>query len=353
MVRLVIVALILVAADAHANVGRRDFPGMRSTEPGGLRAIAIEREELTFDLRGLATHDGARISATYHLDNRGSAITAPLVFVGGSDRRGSLAVTLDGRDVNGGIDARVDVASFPQTWRAPVTTPSLDGDEPIGYGADPPAAYSFTIEITPGRHTLQVIYTGAAERTKTHGDATILWQLGYVLAPARDWGSFGTLDVTAHVPPGWRVAVSPPLERTGDTLRGRFTGLPGDSIGITTQAEAGVLHTILVIVRPVLLLAAILGGIYVLYALGRRRARNVTDIGGSNMLALGWGLLWAIAIAVTGCFAALGGELGIPDGQSAAHGYGPGLGAVASILGALIAIPIGFAIFKAGARVER
>src|SRR5262245_3900489 len=35
---------VLLATPAQANVGRKQFPGTRNTEPTGLREIAIERE---------------------------------------------------------------------------------------------------------------------------------------------------------------------------------------------------------------------------------------------------------------------------------------------------------------------
>jgi hypothetical protein len=94
MTRFVLAILALVLADpAGANVGRTHFPGTRTTEPTGLREIAIEREELSFDLRPLGAHDQAKVSASYHLNNTSVAtVTAPLVFVSGASVAGGIDV---------------------------------------------------------------------------------------------------------------------------------------------------------------------------------------------------------------------------------------------------------------------
>jgi len=65
---------------------------------------------------------------------------------------------------------------------------------------------------------------------------TTTWQFPYVLAPARDWGEFGRLDVVVHVPDGWQAQSTPPLERQQTTLRGSFMGLPADALLVTTRA---------------------------------------------------------------------------------------------------------------------
>ena len=97
MVRTLLV-LVVLAGSAHANVGQWWSEGTRTAEPGGLRDIAIEHEDLRFDLRPLAATDrdtSVRVSATYVLEHRGTApVTAPLVFVAGSGM-GHLDVVFD------------------------------------------------------------------------------------------------------------------------------------------------------------------------------------------------------------------------------------------------------------------
>lgn len=347
--RLALVLLLAVAAPAFANVSRKDFPGARSSEPRGLREIAIEHEILMFDLRPLAEDGRPKITATYQLDNKGSAaFTAPLVFVSGMTGIGDVEVKFDGASVR--TNSISGDASFPPAWNPPISTPSLDGGAPIGFDMEKPASVEFTVEIPPGRHTLAVSYTTIPAMTRSHGGATILWQVGYVLAPARDWGSFGTLDVSVEAPPDWRVATSLELARTGDTLRGKFTGLPSDTIGISASASPSMLHTIAIFGLPLLVVAVLGAGGYLLFRIGQARGRSA-NIGATWPLALGCALLWAIAIAVAGSATAMTGSIGIPEGQSASHGYGAGFGVLLSIVAALfVAVPIGFGIVRSGVK---
>src|SRR5947208_1158646 len=121
MPRLVLLALVILSVPAEANVGRRDRPADRNGEPTGLHEIAIEHEELSFDLRPLASDGPAQVSATYQLDNRGAAsVRAPLVFVSGISRIDGR-VTFDGVPLQGS-DAPTTVtdaeaAALPAAWR--------------------------------------------------------------------------------------------------------------------------------------------------------------------------------------------------------------------------------------------
>ena len=145
------------------------------------------------------------------------------------------------------------------------------------------------------------------------------------------------------MPAGWRVATSPQLARTGDKLHGAFPSLPGNTIGITTQAPTGFVHDALQFALPVLLLAVIIGGVLLLRILGRRTRDRLTGARSSALLAA---LGWATAIGTTGSLTALRGELALSGNQLASHGYGPGFGVIGAVLGALLAIPIGYAIAR-------
>lgn len=343
MVRWLLVLLTL-ATPAQANVGKWWSEGARTTEPGGLREVVIAHETLRFDLR---TVGRARVSATYALDNRGLApVSAPLVFVAGTAMR-DVDIAFDRARLYGRTLAS-DV-ELPAAWRAPVATPSIDGEESIGYEADQADAVAFDLVIPPGKHELVVEYSAAVASRKRRESPTIVYQLGYVLAPARDWGGFGTLDVTVEVPAGWRVATSPRLARDGDTLRGRFPLLPGDTIGISLRAAAGTLHAVLQYLLPLLVLFVVVGGVFALRAIGRARGR-AEDLRKVWPVSLPAALLWAFAIAVTGSFTAMRGGLALPDGQSGAHGYGGALGMLFAIFMALVAIPFGMWIASLASR---
>lgn len=343
--RLVVLALLVLAVPARANVGQRVLPGVRATEPTGLRAIAIEREDLRFDLRPTAERDESTVSAVYQLDNRGDTVTAPLVFVDGAVST-NTRVTFDGAAVPGEqlIPSQVEV--LPRAWAGPLTTPAIDGGAALDYSVEGTGAYAFTLVIPPGKHQLAVTYEAYGSRAKSREGGTLLHQLGYVLAPARDWGAFGTLDVTVLVPAGWRTATSPALARTGDTLHGTFSSLPDDTIGITFQAPTTLLHAILQYVLPLLALLVVLGGGYLMRAVGRRRGRGIRPLWPATLpAAMGWGLAIAISVGLAGVRS----TLGLPAGQVGAYGY-VGLGAIlAGILGGLVAIPVGMMIARAAA----
>lgn len=349
MLRLSLLCMLAVAATAQANVGRSHFPGSRTTEPGGLREIAIEHEDLRFDLRPIGEQGDAKVSATYHLDNRGTAtVTAPLVFVSGAAVAGTIVVTSDGAAIRAESVAKDQ--PLPPAWRPPLSTPAFDGDGTLGFETDDNHAFAFTLAIPPGRHQLAVTYSATPQRTKTHEGGTLIHQLGYVLAPARDWGSFGTLQVTVEVPPGWRIAASPPLARVGDTLRGTFPALPADTIGLTFRASTSTLHGILQFALPLFALIVLVGGGYLLFAFGRMRGRNPEDLRTLWPVSLPLSLLWAIAIGISGGFTAMRGELALPPGQSGSYGYDGLLGILVAILAAFVAIPAGLVIARIGAR---
>jgi hypothetical protein len=348
---LVIGGALLLAMPARANVGRATFPGTRIAEPAGLRDIAIEREQLSFDLRPLADREFTNVSARYVLDNRSAApVTAPLVFVAGAAMGSESSVTFDRTTVLGERLSQSQVAGLPAAWSAPVTTPAIGGGSSLRYETEGNAAIAFTLAVPPGQHELVVTYKAVAQRNRSKSGGTLVYQLGYVLAPARDWGSFATLDVSVEVPPGWRVATAPALARTGDALRGHFASLPADTIGITVQAPTGTLHAVLQFVLPLLVLVVLVAGGFALYAIGRARGRRTHDLGAVWPVSLPASLLWAVAIATSGGYAAIRSDLALPDGQSAAYGYGGAFGILLAVVGALVAIPIGHVIARAGSR---
>ena len=349
MIRALLVLLAL-ATVAEANMAQRYFSGTRSGEPGGIKGIAIEHEELSFDLRPLAAHDAAQIRARYFVDNTsGADVTAPLVFVAGA-AASSLIVTLDGTALRDGETrplTREEMQALPAAWNPPMSTPGFDGDN-IGYGTEDNASFTFTLAIPTGKHEIVVTYSARAALDRSGGGGdTYLWQLGYVLSPAKEWAKFGGLDVTVDVPAGWDVATSPKLARTGDTLRGKFPTLPGDTIGITTRAPTSFVHGVLQIAMPVLLLVVFVGGIVLLVIVGRRTRDRLTGARSTAFLAA---VGWALAIATAGSLTAMRGDLLISGNQVASHGYGPGFGVVGAVLGAILAIPIGYLIARSSRR---
>jgi hypothetical protein len=348
-----LLVLVALTASAHANTAKWWGEGTQPAEPGGLKDIAIEHEDLRFDMRPVPTDGTASVSATYHLDNRSAeTVSTPLVFIAGSGM-GDLDVAFDRAPVKSHDLGDAEVARFPAAWSAPVTTPSTDGGTPLGYDIleGRTRAAAFEVSMPPGKHELVITYKATASWRK--GEApTIVYQLGYVLSPARDWGSFGTLDVTVDVPAGWRAAVSPALQRKGDTLTGTFPSLPADTIGITMRAPTSALYGVMQYLLPLLALLVFVGGWIGMRALGRMRGR-AEDLRPTWPISLPASILWAIAISISGGFAAMRAEILLPEGQSGTYGYGAAFGVLLAVFVGFISIPLGMIVARLGAKGVR
>ena len=241
------------------------------------------------------------------------AIAVPLVFLTGSDSIGDAQVTVDGVPVT--LDLRR--LEEPVAWQPPDTTPGLGGGDPVRLPIDAPTTeLVFEVDLGPGPHTLAVRYAVFPARQAWGAEPTVVWQLGYVLAPARRWGGFGGLDVEVWVPPGWAAAADPALQRRGDALLGRFDGLPADHVVLTLQAPAGPWHPILAVAGPTVWLAVVLSGplgLRWLVRWGLRRGPGRWVGGVTSALAVLW---WVAFLAATG-FALASGGLGIDPLQRA------------------------------------
>jgi hypothetical protein len=202
---------------------------------------------------------------------------------------------------------------------------------------------AFVVAIPPGEHVLTVSYDATAGLDRRSGD-TLVWQLAYILAPARDWSSFGTLDLAVHVPDGWEFAITPPVDDSGHRT---FTGLPADAIALTTRARTSTLHRALGVALPLLVVVVIAAGIAALIVLGRVRRRMIRP---TWPFALIGGLAWGTSIALTGALAAMASTFAVPPGQEASHGYAIGINVVLAVFAGVVATPIGFAIVKVVSR---
>jgi hypothetical protein len=204
-------------------------PGDAIGEPTGAVAhVAITHEDLAFDLRALASANPVQVRATYQLRNDAAPTSASLVFLADHALTGAstFAVTFDGAAV---AATPTTLTQLPNAWKPPTSTPSLIDGADVPYDTKPGTAFQFTALIPPGPHRLSVAYTVMPGRYSWAGKTTI-WQVAYVLAPARQWASFGDLSVRVQLPPGWRARALPDLTRNGNTLEGQFSGLPADGL---------------------------------------------------------------------------------------------------------------------------
>lgn len=225
-------------ATARANMAEPPPPqtvhrGSRLGEPaGGLRSVSIEHETLRMDLRPLADAKQAIVEAVYRVRNDGPARTLDLLFVSDGLARGTTSVAIDGRRVPATPGA---AAALPANWQPPAETPDpSDSAGTLPYEPRSQGTLAFRITLPAGRHEVRVRYPAEAT-TYSRRELTPIWQLGYVLAPARDWAGFGTLDVRVELPRGWKARSSIPLRRSGNVLAGTFRGVPADALALSVQ----------------------------------------------------------------------------------------------------------------------
>ena len=221
---------------ASADAAPMWNPGDAIGEPtGAVAKVAITHEDLDFDLRPLATGDPIRVRATYQLRNDAAATSASLVFLADHSMtsRPSFGVSFDGAAVSA---TTTTLTSLPSAWKPPTSTPSLIEGQPgmIPYNTTPGTAFQFTVLIPAGRHQLSVEYAVLPGRFAVP-DQTTIWQVAYVLAPARQWESFWDLSVSVALPKGWRARSIPDLTQQGDSLRAHFDGLPADAMTVSAS----------------------------------------------------------------------------------------------------------------------
>ncbi len=322
--------LLALAAPARANLADPILHGDPTGEPRGMAGMAIARERLDLDLHAVGDDGLAHVAASYRVINRGDAQQLALVFVTGSREVHDFAISLDGAP----IDTQPYHGRLPDNWQAPAATPGFDGERAWGYYPDrDAAALAFTMFVSRGDHVIAATYTAVAVVHRRDDDtATKVYQLAYVLAPARSWDSFGGLDATIEVPADWQVAVTPAFARDGDTLRAKFDALPADAIAISVRARAGVAFRALEIATRLTLLFVVLAGPVVLALRATRRARAGRSAGG----VLG-GLLWAVAIVGVGLVAIFVPDDVLPVHEVIGHGYDLAAEALNLVIGALFA----------------
>jgi hypothetical protein len=229
---------------ARANIGPR-WRGDVTTEPWGIKEVVITHEQLTIDLRPLTDGDPVRVDVTYHLDNAGASKKLDLLFVSGEVGISEFEARLGERLLESQPLSREDLRRhwdrFPKEWEPPQHLLGIKEDGnycPVHDWRSQAVPMAFQLELPPGSSTLNVRYRARASGAAEMGSPTVTWQFAYVLAPAREWGGFGRLDVTAYVPAGWDARSAPDLEHEEGVLRGTFTGLPADTLMVAVRAPA-------------------------------------------------------------------------------------------------------------------
>ncbi len=273
-----LLAVVCASPMARANMGPPWVEGYPVGEPlGALAAISIIEEDLVFDLLPLdETGREYEVSATYRLANHGPEAQVELLFV--SPGVTSAKVALD--DVPLEFTREENVPAPPE-WAAPERSPALAGENEDGWeifyhglrGEQREFYYAlrFNATIPSGNHVLNVRYLADAGSHHV-GEPYHMYQVGYVLSPAKSWRSFGKLNLAVKVPPGWVFSSSLPLEETEGGFAATFDGLPADNLAFSLQPPVD--QSALTWAAAVPILALVIGLFLALLA-GRAVARRV------------------------------------------------------------------------------
>ena len=232
---LLTLVLAMTPAAVQANISAPWSPGDAVSEPwGALREVEILGETLELDLRPLAKGGDVAVTAHYRVRSPRLDRKLDLVFVTPGIIRGT--VSLDGADLAG---VGEEVSDLPKQWKDDLVTPDVDGGELRLEVNRSQRLIRFGAALSAGKiHELKVHFTMLPGRYDPTHSLNATHQVGYLLAPARQWGRFGGLKVKALLPAGWEAAASPALVRQGDTLEGSFKGIPSDLLAISARKPA-------------------------------------------------------------------------------------------------------------------
>jgi hypothetical protein len=322
---------VLFPATVRANIGERWW-GDPAAEPRGLKEVAITHEKLTIDMRPLAALQPVQLEAIYSLHNPGTAKEFDLVFVSGAALTNDFEIRLDGRLLESRTALWRELAGpygdLPAPWKPPTSMRGIGGETAHfrpAYFTEEATLLVFSVVLPPGPSTLT-----ARGRAKACGAdeqyPTATWVVPYLLAPAREWGSFGGLEVTAFVPEGWPSTCTLPLEREGSVLHGTFTALPADNLLLAARSPVGPWFRSAIYGGGVLYILAVLSGGALCWRAGYWhgyllvRRRRASDLGwirfaiqGVVLLilpAFGWAafIYLAMPLSTAGLYGALAGQ---------------------------------------------
>jgi len=234
------VALLSPAvAQGNATPARRSPSTNGLVIPIAIESLRVVHERLTIDL----THSRSEpdIEAIYQLSNPSTEdVSLELLFL--APGTNALSVLVNGTPV--GVE-RASEMELPREW-LPIQA-GIDPRTGEEYQlSDQGAAYAvtgwtFSASIPSGdTSTISARYRGSSGYDRARGDQ-IIHHLSYLLGPAQNWSSFGTLEVSATVPKGQILASKPPMQKMdeGDGVvryGAVFDGLPSSILTVSTVA---------------------------------------------------------------------------------------------------------------------
>lgn len=240
MKKLLTLALLTICSiNLWANVAAPSQGGQTLTEPNGIKNIDIVKENLNIDFTQLADESViwsdrvVNVEAIYEIDNPADIAKLELVFVIVTDAK-NFQFFLNDKEI---ASEPIDNKEFAnrQTWKKPDKTPFENRELMYNPNNNNLKSAKFTLALPKGRHTLKAKYKAEPTVYKNIG-VMKGWQFAYSLAPARDWKSFGGLNLNIKIPTDWKFFSNLKLEQNGESLTGNFKEIPADFLAVTTQA---------------------------------------------------------------------------------------------------------------------
>jgi hypothetical protein len=314
--------IICCTTNVWANLAAPSQGGQSLTEPNGIKNVDIIKEDLTIDFTQLADENiiwsdrEINVEAIYEIDNPSEIKNLELVFVIVSESK-NFQFYLNDKEIN---SQPIDNKEFAdrQSWKKPSNTPYENKEIMYNPANHTLKSAKFTLNLPKGKHTLRAKYKAKPTVHKDVG-MTKGWQFAYSLAPARDWKSFGELNLNIKIPNGWKFFSNLKLEQTGDNLSGKFNEIPADFLAVTTQMPRPINYNS---AEDSLFFAFL--GVAILFPLFLAVLAFVQGYKWNNSWLYGvlLAIVGAIVAAIIAYFSVTYPDTLIPEGQYASYGYG-------------------------------
>jgi hypothetical protein len=255
MIRRMLFSLLLLClslSKASANMASPEIHGSKGAVPLVSRQLDVLSE--TLHIRAFGKLDSAAVHASYRISvPPGVHGALSLLFVA-MDIHDGMRVLYDGRPVVLETVPSLDFGSYldQEEGREDEVVVNFWGGRKGGWVYRQKDLQAFTLDVTPGVHTVDVYYTASPwiDRSDWIQESSIR----YSLSPARHWKSFGPLDVIVEVPEAdglFRSSLKAPTE---GSLPGRavwrFTEIPADVITVSFTPKVGPLARTLMGLSP-------------------------------------------------------------------------------------------------------
>ncbi|MDN5212968.1 hypothetical protein QQ020_12955 [Fulvivirgaceae bacterium BMA12] len=204
------------------------------TEPFALNNCKILSEKLFVDLRKLENNGAATVIAEYKLLIEKPADSLLFLFVAASKISDGVLIELDGKPLKIAIDSSGYLSA--QIKKTTVVTP---WGEPEGYSDKSEyfkEEYVFCKMsfIEEGHHTLRIKYKTRTTETYLYKNEskTTIQTFSYAFYPARNWKSFGGLDLEIRYPGEWEIKSNIPLNASEGSVAKSFSEIPADFLHV-------------------------------------------------------------------------------------------------------------------------